>query len=218
MSSQFYRRLIIVLLAVSLIVSVVALAAASFLYGGRLVLALAGLILLIVTILVTVVFWVKYNNELFVQLGNQMGKIAAGNLGERLPVRTDDTQGKLVQAFNEMTVNLDWMVSRLSIDRSRLQTILTTMTDGVIVTDAEGKVVLSNPAAERFFGFRREDCPGCSLIQVVQEEEIETLLKKCIAEEKQQTIQFESRQAKQFFRIYAYPLITNRLTGVLLLF
>jgi len=163
MSSQFYRRLIFVLLVVSLIVSVVALAAASFLYSGRLVLALAGLILLIVTILLTVVFWVKANNELFVKLGNQMGKIAAGNLGERLPVRTDDTQGKLVRAFNEMTVNLNWMVSRLSIDRSRLQTVLSTMTDGVILTDQDGKVVLSNLAAERFFGFRREECPDCSL-------------------------------------------------------
>lgn len=218
MSSRFYRRLTLFLLTVVLFLSTIVFAAGAFLYGGRLTLALSVLVLIVVATIVTVALWIRANNRLFVLLKESMGKLAAGSLGGRLPVRTNDEQGKVVQAFNEMTVNLDWMVSRLSVDRSRLQTILSTMTDGVIVTDKEGKVVLSNPAAERFFGFRREECPGCSLIQIVREHEIDDLLQKCIKEEKQESVQFESRQAKQFFRIFAYPLIADRLTGVLLLF
>ena len=136
----------------------------------------------------------------------------------RLPVRATDEPGKLAQAFNEMTVNLNWMVTRLSEDRGRLQTILSTMTDGVIMTDKNGSVVMANPAVERFFGFKREECLGRPLIELVHEHEIDDLLRQCIREEKQQSMQLESRQAKQFFRIVATPLMDERLTGVLLLF
>lgn len=218
MPSQFYRRLTLFLLTVVLLLSIIVSVAGAFLYGGLLALALAVLSMIVAATFVTVALWIRANNRLFVLLKESMGKVASGNLGGRLPVRTNDEQGKLVQAFNEMTVNLDWMVSRLSVDRSRLQTILSTMTDGVIVTDKDGKVVLSNPAAERFFGFHREDSLGRSLIQIIPEYEIDQLLKKTIAGEKQESAQFEFRQSKQFFRIYAHPLVADRLTGVLLLF
>jgi len=213
MSNRFYRWLTFSLLITALLIS-----SLIFSYGSLIVPASLILIFLVALTITAAVFGMKADNKLGTTLKEAMGKVAAGELGGRLPVKTNDEWGRIYQAFNEMSVNLDWMVSRLSEDRRRLQTILSTMTDGVIMTDKDGNVILANPAAERFFGFKREQCPGCPLIQIISDHEVNILLTQCIKEEKQQSIQFESRQAKQFFQIYAYPLFTERLTGVLLLF
>lgn len=218
MSSIFYRRLALFLVFLNLIFDVVlgvyvALSTSGFLDILSLIFVLLSILTLLVLIL-SIMAGNRFNRA----LTQAMGKIAAGQLGDRLPVSSNDEPARLSQAFNEMSVNLNWMVSRLAEDRSRLQTILSTMTDGVIMTDKSGNIVLANPAAELFFGFKRDECLGCSLIQVVHDHEIDDLLKQCIATEKQQSLQFESRQAKKFFRVVATPIIAEKLTGVLLLF
>jgi two-component system phosphate regulon sensor histidine kinase PhoR len=217
MSSRFYRRLTLFFLISALLLNSVFLIGL-VLFEGRVTIASIILVLLVALAIVTAVLGMKADNKLSATLKEAMGRLAAGGLGNRLPVKKEDEWGKIYQAFNEMSVNLDWMVSRLSEDRLRLQTILSTMTDGVIMTDKDGNVILANPAAERFFGFKREKCPGCPLIQIIGDHEVDALLKQCIKEKKQQSIPFESRQAKQFFQIFAYPLFAERLTGVLLLF
>jgi two-component system phosphate regulon sensor histidine kinase PhoR len=218
MSSIFYRRLAVFLVFLNLIFDVVlgiyvALSKNGFLDILSLIFVLLSLFTLMVLILS-----IKAGSRFNRALTGAMGKIAAGQLGDRLPVSSNDEPSRLAQAFNEMSVNLNWMVARLAEDRSRLQTILSTMTDGVVMTDETGNVVRANPAAERFFGFKHEECLGCSLIQLVRDHEVDDLLKQCIATEKQQSLQFESRQAKQFFRVVATPIIAQKLTGVLLLF
>jgi two-component system phosphate regulon sensor histidine kinase PhoR len=218
MSWNFYRRLTVALLVIATLLSLVLVIFAALLYGGRFTLFMALMTLLISLILFVVALGIRRNDRFNRELTAAMGKMASGQLGNRIPVREPDTPGKIAQAFNEMTVNLFLMVTRLSEDRSRLQTILNTINDGVIMTDHNGDVVMSNPAAERLFDFKRERSSLRPLIELVHEHEIDDLLKRCLKEEKQQSMQFESRASRQFFRIVANPLITGRLTGVLLLF
>ncbi len=218
MSASFYRRISIILLLLDFILSSVLLGAAAFLYGGRFTLWMGVLTVMVMLTAVAAGLGMIATGRFNRTLEETLGRVAAGQLGLRLPVKTVDETGRTAQAFNEMSVNLDYMVARLSEDRRRLQTILSTMTDGVIMTDKNGTVILANPAAERFFGFKRDECPGCQLIALVHEHEIDDLLKKCIEEKKQQSMQFESRRKKQFFRIVAHPLMTDQLTGVLLIF
>ena len=219
MYSRFYRRLIIGLLLISAILCVYIIAAIALPSADSRLIGTSLWLLAITFVLIIVLsLAIRANNRFNHNLMEAMGKAASGELGQRLPVSANDDRGQIAQAFNEMSVNLNWMVARLLEDRSRLRTILSSMTDGVIMTDRNGNVVMANPAAERFFNFHLENCPGCSVIQLVQEHEVDELLKRCIREEKQQAVQMESRQAKQFFRIVAQPLVTDRLTGVLLLF
>lgn len=217
MSSNFYRQFTLVLVILIFLFNI-AVGVSSAIVSGGMSISSTVLVLLSLVLVLAVILAVRASNCSDRNLMEAMGKVASGELGRRLPVTANDEPGKLAQAFNEMTVNLNWMVSRLSEDRSRLQTILSTMSDGVIMTDKNGNVVLANPAAERFFGFRREECLGCPLTQLIHDHEVDELLKQCIKEEGQQSMQLESRQAKQFFRVVAYPLLSDRLTGVLLLF
>jgi two-component system, OmpR family, phosphate regulon sensor histidine kinase PhoR len=145
-------------------------------------------------------------------------RIASGELGQKIPVRTRDETGQLAQAFNEMSSNLNKLVGDISIEKTKLQTVLANMADGVIMADAEGKIVLANQATERLFSFREKDVINKPLIEVVYDHEADEILKLCLRTSQMQTAQFESVTSKRFIRAIAIPLIEDRLTGALLLF
>jgi two-component system phosphate regulon sensor histidine kinase PhoR len=145
-------------------------------------------------------------------------KIASGELGQKIPVRSRDETGQLAQAFNEMSSNLNKLVGDISTERTKLETILANMADGVIMADTEGKVVLANQATERLFNFREKDVITKPLIEAVRDHEADEILKQCLRTHQTQSVQFESVMSKRFLRAIAIPIVEGNLTGALLLF
>jgi two-component system phosphate regulon sensor histidine kinase PhoR len=82
--------------------------------------------------------------------------IASGKLGQQIQVQTNDEIGRLGHAFNQMSSNLRELVGEISTERTKLQTVLANMADGVVMIDAGGKIILANRAAERFFSVNRQ--------------------------------------------------------------
>ena len=139
-------------------------------------------------------------------------RIASGELEQKITAPTSDESGQLAQAFNEMSLSLKETVRTISAERSRLSTILTSLADGVIITDNEGVIVLSNPAAEKLFGFKKDEALGRHFIEVVHDYEIDELLRSCLKTKHEQTTQLESGTPSRFLRIIALPLKTDRST------
>jgi two-component system phosphate regulon sensor histidine kinase PhoR len=144
--------------------------------------------------------------------------IASGELGQKIPVHGRDETGQLAQAFNEMSSNLDKLVGDISTERTKLQTVLANMADGVIMTDVEGNIVLANQATEKLFNFREKDVISKPLIEVVHDHEADEILKLCLKASQAQTGQFESAISKRFLRAIAVPIVGGELTGALVLF
>jgi two-component system phosphate regulon sensor histidine kinase PhoR len=144
-------------------------------------------------------------------------RIAGGQFDQRIPVRSKDETGQLAQAFNDMSANLDGLVRDISDERTKLQTVLASMADGVIMTDAEGNIVLANQATERLFNFREKDVIYKPLIEAVHDHEADEVLKLCLSTGQTQAGQFESAISKRFLRAIAVPIIEGKLTGALLL-
>lgn len=145
-------------------------------------------------------------------------RMASGELGQKIPVRTRGETGQLAQAFNEMSSNLNKLVGDISIEKIKLQTVLANMADGVIMTDVEGNIVLANRATERLFNFQEKDVINKPLIEVVHDHEADEILKLCLRTSQTQTGQFESVTSKRFLRAIAIPIVEGKLTGALLLF
>jgi len=145
-------------------------------------------------------------------------RIASGELGQKIPVRTRDEIGQLAQAFNEMSSNLNKLVGDISTERTKLQTVLANMADGVIMTGVEGNIVLANQATQRLFNFREKNVINKPLIEVVHDHEADEILKLCLKTSQTQTGQFESVTSKRFLRAIAIPIVEGKLTGALLLF
>jgi len=152
------------------------------------------------------------------QLTKGAQKIAAGELGQKIDVATKDEIGQLARAFNDMSVALKVTMDSVSSEKNKLANILANMADGVIMTDVEGNVVLSNTAAGKFLGFKEVDSLNKHLIEVVHDHELDTVVKQCLETAKEQEIQFECGITRRFLRAIALPLQhQGRLNGALIL-
>jgi two-component system, OmpR family, phosphate regulon sensor histidine kinase PhoR len=145
-------------------------------------------------------------------------RIASGELGQKIPVRSRDETGRLAHALNDMSFSLHQLVTDISNERAKLQTVLANLADGVMVTDAEGKIVLANPASEQLCSFQAQGAIARPLIEVVRDHEADEILKKCLRTRQPQTTQFESALSRRFLRVIAIPLADGKQASALLLF
>ena len=150
------------------------------------------------------------------QITKAAAGITAGNLGQQIEIRTNDEIGRLAHAFNEMSQNLKTTIAAIVDERSNLATVLINLTDGVVMTDGEEKLLLTNPAAERLFNFKAENVKGHPLIEAVHDYEIDEIVKKCLSTSHEQTAQLETNG--RFIRVIAVPITTGRSYSTLVLF
>ncbi|MFI5339764.1 MAG: ATP-binding protein [Candidatus Methylomirabilales bacterium] len=105
------------------------------------------------------------------QLAEGTRKVAAGDLSYKVQVKADDEIGMLVESFNQMTEDLsrgkvaltqayqELQTSNVELDRRRgyMETVLETISAGVLSLDAEGRLNTVNRTAARMLGRRAED-------------------------------------------------------------
>lgn len=89
-------------------------------------------------------------------LADGVAKVASGDLTPKAALQTRDELGGLTRSFADMTQQLSDARSQvqrslaaLDASRANVQTILDNLTAGVIVLDAKGRIVTSNPSATR---------------------------------------------------------------------
>jgi PAS domain S-box-containing protein len=87
-------------------------------------------------------------------------RIGAGHYGERVEVSSRDEIGRLAELFNSMAAKLNETIQEISRERNRLAAIMTSMTDALIATDRQGRIILMNRAAEELFGLPWEAAQG----------------------------------------------------------
>lgn len=175
--------------------------------------------MVIAAMLVILVAWLiaRMTTRPIRELTSASQKIATGEFGQKISVRTKDESGQLAHAFNEMSLKLKEMIATISEDRARLTSILDNMADGVILTDVEGSVVLTNSTAQRLLRIRGKNYNGRPLIEVVREHELNDLLNSCFETGQEQIAQFELGTLNRFLRVIAIPIANDRPEGVLLL-
>ena len=76
-------------------------------------------------------------------------RITDGDFGYALEIKSDDELGMLTQTFNFMSSRLKSMLTEITSEKKKLETILNYMTDGLIAYNKAGEVILTNPAAEK---------------------------------------------------------------------
>ena len=78
-------------------------------------------------------------------------KMSAGDFSERVRIRTKDEIGELAKTLNLMAEELSEKLAQITEDRTQLETILSSMIEGVMAVDRQGKVMLVNDALIRMF-------------------------------------------------------------------
>jgi two-component system phosphate regulon sensor histidine kinase PhoR len=106
-------------------------------------------------------------------------RIGKGDLGFRIPVTGSDEAAGLAAVMNDMASRIETQMTRISTEKNRLDTILSSMGEGVMVTDNNGTVTLANPAFRAVFSLN-ENVEGESLIEMTRQPALNDALKKVL--------------------------------------
>lgn len=100
------------------------------------------------------------------QLVRTSQAISAGDLDQRSGLKRSDEIGILANSFDDMTIKLQNLLKIQAEEASKLNAILKSIADGVVVQDVQGRVVVMNPAAEKILATMDEQTLLKSLPQV----------------------------------------------------
>lgn len=84
-------------------------------------------------------------------------RMSQGDFGQEVSVKSDDEIGRLAEMFNLLRQKLDITLSEINSEKSKLETILKYMADGLIVVTSEGQIIHANPAARTMLSISEED-------------------------------------------------------------
>lgn len=89
------------------------------------------------------------------EMTRQAKAVANGDFNRSVQVYSRDEIGQLGMAFNYMTTRLQEAILNQEEEREKLSQVLANMSDGVIATDREGRIILMNRSAEEMLEVKR---------------------------------------------------------------
>ncbi len=140
------------------------------------------------------------------QLTDVVERVAQGDMHARLLPTTRDEMARLTRAFNHMADELNEKVAMLAQEQTFLSGVLNTMADGVIITDNNGQILLTNPAALRILAFPGKEAHGRTFAQVVREHQLVELWELCRQSGIEQTGTVETTLRNTFLQAVITPL------------
>ena len=126
-----------------------------------------------------------------------------------------DEMGELVRALNDVAPKIDELVNRLSMELTRREAILASMTEGVLAVDAKLNITFCNHSFVRSIGDHAA-VEGLPLVRVVREPDFLDLLKHVLetGTADRRRLRFPMIEGPSF-EVYAAPLSSSRSRGAI---
>ncbi|WP_301921173.1 ATP-binding protein [Ferruginibacter sp.] len=160
---------------------------------------------LIFTILIIVSIIFIYNFPAVIsgpvtKLSQGIREIANKNYSQRIYLDQKDEFGELANAFNSMAEKLDEYehsnLAKIKFEKSRIETIINQMKDGIIGLDDKKHILFVNAVSEKILGLKESDIIGKYAADVaIQNDLMRTLLK----EETKKELKIYADEKESFF-------------------
>lgn len=179
-----------------------------YVYHIRFIIATAIFVVCIIVLLISLPI-AKSVSEPLQNITHIARNIAEGNFEHQLPITSDDEIAELSQSFNYMAKRLKENVEEITNEKNRMQAILTSMADGVIAIDKEGKVILINPSVEYLFGIKAVEAKGRHIIEVVRNYDLEGIINQARLQETSVSKEIEIiSPVPKIFKVRVSPFYT----------
>jgi len=116
--------------------------------------------------------------------------VAAGDFTRKAPLHAPDEIGRVSAALNRMADELSTRLDKLRAERSKLEAVISSMEEGVIPLDPDGRILGVNGAAKELFELR-DDPQGLKLWEVVRLPGLEDAASKALRRRTPVTDSFE---------------------------
>lgn len=150
---------------------------------------------------------------------NSANKIAQGELGERVFIKTGDELEILAHSLNNLTSSLEDKVNDITAQNHKLELILQNMGDAVILLDKFGKVTTVNNMAKTIFGITG-DMVGQHNIQVIGNSLLDQAIQDTLRLNESRIIDLKTNVygKKRVFQVFLAPIISGDQAGILTVF
>ena len=92
--------------------------------------------------------------------------ISQGDLGRRVPSEGSDTLAWMGREFNTMADSVAGLVGEVRTERERLETVINSIDDGIVVLDVDRRIIAANDAFLLRTGSDRNQVLGCCCLEV----------------------------------------------------
>ncbi len=130
------------------------------------ILANATIIALAITALLGIILASTITRPL-ADMQKQAQVMARGDFTRKVKVYDKDEIGQLAASFNDLTKKLQEANEITESERTKLRSVLSYMTDGVIATDRDGYIILMNDRSEEMLSMSRHEAMGRFLPEVL---------------------------------------------------
>jgi len=107
--------------------------------------------------------------------------MARGDFSRKISTRARDEVGLLASTLNQMAAQLEATISEITTKRSELEAILNAMSEGVMVTDARSRILLTNASLQQMLGLS-EDGVGKTPLELIRHAELQKLIRQVLQE------------------------------------
>lgn len=143
-------------------------------YGGFIIALFAAIVCLIVS---------RRISRPIEELRVSAEGIARGDFRLKRPYSRIEEINNLYDSMKEMAEDLDRRITTITQQRNEIETILSSMDEGVIAIDRKEKIININNAAAEMFGTTKENCQGMSVQEAIRNSIFHDFVQKALSEE-----------------------------------
>ncbi len=148
-------------------------------------------------------------------------EIAAGNYLPTLKVEGQDELAMLAENITEMGRSLKEKIDQVTWQKNKLETVVSSMSSGTILTDSNLRVEMINPAAERLFDLESREAVGKPLQSLIRYHALHENLKAAVQDGRTRIMELSTYYPySAVLETYILPVTgsNKEMIGVLLLF
>ena len=146
-------------------------------------------------------------------------EVGSGSFRKRLLQREKDELGELAKNVSDMALELNRRLKQSEEEKLKMEAILRNMSDGLMLSDTKGKILLTNTAAKNFFGIE-SDIEGKTLMETLRKTELMELIENVVETGQTVSCEIEVTHPKELcLMTTAAPfLVKEEVSGVVLAF
>ena len=180
------------------------------------------IIISVVTIIISLILIIYLINKIINSLKNFNSKIkniAEGNYSQKLDVSGKDELASLAKEFNIMAEKLQ-TYDRLNVDqlmkeKQKIETIVESISDGIIVTGAVDRILLLNKAAEKIFNVDEKRAIKKNFLEVIKNNKLYEFIKsKKVEDSETSSSDYLDISKKDKAKINHYRVIVKAITNL----
>ena len=142
--------------------------------------------------------------------------VAAGNFNHKVSITSRDELMDLAKTFNRMISQLkkysDLQVDKIIKEQSKIEAILFSIEDGILMTDYDGNVQLANRKARSVLNLNESDSlEGKNLLSMIGDEKIKDIIGEVSDNPKEnfsREIEILLSNSSRFFKCFSLPVVT----------